>query len=99
MPLDAAPAETSGVAQAHRVGPENMLTVRTEGSQPRGCILDCGSAAGIGRIGQYANQRVFGERTCRPSAAAIASDPAVSRLVMQVLGIEQRYQHVYVEQS
>jgi hypothetical protein len=88
MPLNVSPAEPSGIEHAHRIGPENMLTVRTEGSQTRGCVFDCGSLAGIGRIGKYSDECVLGERTSRPSAAAIASEPGVSRLVMQVRGIE-----------
>ena len=76
-----------------------MRTIRAEGSQTRGRILHRRAPARIGRIGQYADQPILGERTSRPSAAAIAAEPGVRRLVMQVGGIEQRNQDVYVEQS
>src|SRR5258708_16966096 len=99
MALNVIPSELSGIAHAYRVRPENMLTIRTEGSQTRGSILDRRAPSGIGRIGQYADQRILGERTSRPSAAAIAPEPRVSGLVMQVGGIEQRNQDVRVKQS
>jgi hypothetical protein len=75
-----------------------MQTIRTEDSQTRSGILDRRAPARIGRIGQYANQCVFSERTGRPSAAAIATEPRVSCLVMQVGRIKQRHQDVYVKQ-
>jgi hypothetical protein len=99
MPLNVIPAKSSGIAYGHRVRPENMSAVRAEGSQARGRILDRRAPAGIGRVGKYAHQRIFSERTRRPSAPAIAPEPGVGRPVMQVLGIEQRHQNVYVEQS
>ena len=99
MALNVIPAEPSGVAYAYRVRPEKMLTTRAEGLQTRGCILRRRAPARIGRIGQYADQPVLCERTSRPSAAAIASEPGVRRLVMQVGGIEQRNQDIYVEQG
>ena len=99
MTLNVIPEEPSGVAYADRVRPENMLTIRTEGAQTRGCILDRGAPARIGRSGQDADQRVLRKRTSRPSAAAIASEPRVSRLVMHVGGIKQRDQDVYVKES
>ncbi len=75
MTLNVIPAEPSEVAYADRVRPENMLTIRTEGTQTCGCILDRGAPARVGRSGQDADQRVFRERTSRPSATAIASEP------------------------
>ncbi len=99
MALNVIPVEPSGIAYADRVRPEKMLAIRTEGSQTRGCILKRRAPAGIGRIGQYADQRVLRKRTSRPSAAAIASEPGVSRLVMHVGGIKQRNQDVYVKES
>jgi hypothetical protein len=76
-----------------------MMAIRTEGPQTRGCIFDRRAPAWIGRIGDDTDQRVLCERTSRPWAGAIASEPGVSRLVMQVRGIEQRHQDVHVEQS
>jgi hypothetical protein len=99
MALNVIPAEPSGVAYADRVRPENMLTIRTEGTQTCGCILDRGAPARVGRSGRDADHRVLRKRTSRPSAAAIASEPGVSRLVMHVGGIKQRNQDVYVKKS
>jgi hypothetical protein len=99
MTLNVIPSELSAVAYAYRVRPEEMLTIRAESSQTRGRILYRRAPAGIGRIGQNADQRVLREWTGRPSAAAIVSEPCMRRLVMQVRGIEQRNQDVYVEQS
>lgn len=75
-----------------------MGAIRTECSQTRGCIFYSRAPARIGRIGQYSDQCVFGQRASRPSTTAIASEPCVSRFVMDVGGIKQRNQDVYVEQ-
>ena len=99
MALKVIPSEPAGIANAHRVGPKNMQAIRTEDSQTRRGILERRAPAGIGRIGQYAHQRVFCQRTSCPSAAAIATEPRVSCLVMQVGGIKQRHKDVYVKQS
>jgi hypothetical protein len=98
MALNVIPSEPSGIANTYRIGPEDMQTIRTEDSQTPSSILDRRATAGIGRVGQYANQRVFCERTSRPSAAAIATEPLVSCFVMQVGWIKQRHQDVYVKE-
>ena len=83
MSLDVVPAEPSRIAYAYRVLPEDMMAIRTEGPQTRGCIFDRRAPAWVGRIGDDTDQRVLCERTSRPWAGAIASEPGVSRLVMQ----------------
>lgn len=98
MSLDVIPAEPSHIADTYRIRPENMMAVRTEGSQSRGRIFDRCAPARVGRIRENADQRVLCEWTSRPSAAAIASEPCVSRLVMQVRGIEQCHEDVHIEQ-
>ena len=97
MTLNVGPAEPSGISHAHRIRPKKMQPIRTESSHARGSVLDGRPAARIGRIGQDTDQCVLGERTSRPSEAAVASEPRVSRLVMQMRGIEQRDQDVYVK--
>lgn len=99
MALNVVPSEPSGLADAKRIGPEDMQTIRAQGSQAQSCIRHSRARARIRRIGQYANQRVLGERATRPSSTAIAPEPCVRRLVMQMGRIEQRNQDIYVEQS
>ncbi len=99
MTLNVIPSKASGFAHTHRVRPENMLTIRAEGPRARGRIFGRRAAAGRGRIGQCAHQRILRERTSRPSAGPIAPKPRDRGLVMDTRGIEQRNHDVYVEQS
>jgi hypothetical protein len=99
MALNVIPVEPSRIAYADRAGPEHMLTNRTEGSQTCGCVLHRGAASGIRWIGQHPDQRVLSNCTSGPLAAAIRPEPDMRRFVMQMGGIEQRNQDVYVKQS
>ena len=99
MALNVFPSESSGVAYAYRVRPENVLAIRTEGLQTQGCVLDCGAPTRIRRIGQYADKRILSKRTCRPSSASNLFEPGMSRLVIQVSGIKESNQDVHVEEG
>ena len=98
MALNVIPSESTSIANAHGIGPEDMQPIRTKNSQTGSAVLDRSAPAWIRRIGQYSNQRVFRERTSRPPAATIATEPQVSCLMVQVGWVKQCYQDVYVKQ-
>lgn len=98
MALNVIPSESTSIANAHGIGPEDMQPIRTKNSQTGSAVLDRSAPAWIRRIGQYSNQRVFGERTSRPPAATIATEPQVSCLMVQVGWVKQCYEDVYVKQ-
>src|SRR5712691_876082 len=51
------------------------------------------------RMTEYSNEPVFRQRTRRPPRLAMILEPIVSDLVVDVIGVEQRDEHVDVEQG
>ena len=98
MTLNPIPLEAIAIANAHRIGPENVLAIRAEGSETRDAILNRGAVAGISRVRQNTNERVLGQRASRPSSIPIEAEPSVCRLVMDMRRIEERHQHVDIEE-
>src|SRR5262245_26190077 len=87
MALDVIPSKASGISHAHRVGPEHVLALGAERSQPSGRIFRPRAGAWIGGIREHAHKSVFRKRTGRPSIPAIGSESGMSRFVMYVGGI------------
>jgi len=56
------------------------------------------SASGLGGLRQDPDQPVLRERTGGPSAPPVGLQPAMRRLMMEVLGIEERHRDVDIEQ-
>ena len=53
---------------------------------------------GIGRVPNNPHRSILGERACRPACVAVRGKPEMSLLVMNVEGVYQRDQDVYVEE-
>src|ERR1039458_2086817 len=54
---------------------------------------------GISRVTQNADASIDGDGACSPSVLSIPAEPAVRVVVMEVGGIEQRHQDIYVKEG
>src|SRR6476620_6424893 len=87
------------VAQRHRGRPELVSFTRAERSQTKDQRPGALGVRSIARVRQYPNQRVFSERTCRPTTIAVVREPVMCQVVMHVVRLEEGDQHIRVEKD
>ncbi|HYN63991.1 MAG TPA: hypothetical protein VES36_05250 [Candidatus Limnocylindrales bacterium] len=86
------------VHQADVVGPEHVAWQFAQADQN---ARDGGWRAGgvgVARVAHDAQQAHFGERAGGPALLALARKPVVRRVVLHMRGVDQRDQHIDVEQ-
>src|SRR5579864_2383295 len=90
--------EELGVPQRDVVRPECVPAAAAEDPEPfedvcwrRGCLR-------VGRMRQHAEEPVLSQRAGRPADAALLCKPAVGRLVVYVLGVEEGDEDVDIEE-
>ena len=96
-PLHAPPVEHLRPEQVEIIDPEGVMR-RGRSPGQAGRDLGRGACAGIRRLGHDADAAVPGDRAGRPALSDVATQPVGREPVMHVRGVEQRDQHVDVEQ-
>ena len=71
-------------------------------AKPAEMADDDAGARGVGaitRIGDDADEAVLRDRARGPAGGAVVREPVMRQFVVDVIGVEQRHQHVDVEQG
>src|ERR1039458_5282514 len=76
-----------------------MVRVGAQTAQAAGHFGGSCFHGGIGRVTQNADASIDGDGTCSPSVLSIPAEPAVRIVVMEVGGVEQRHQDIYVKEG
>src|SRR5262245_42030076 len=90
--------EQSIVSERKGIRPELVSAARAKLRENRGDLRNRQELAALRQVGDDADEPVLGERTGGPSCLPVFGEPVVRDVVMDVTGIEQRDEHVHVEQ-
>ena len=86
------------IDQADLIGPERVTTAGGERSQSFDELSDTGRRVCLRQRRRGPQKAVLGQRTRGPSARSEIGEPIVGGVVVNVCGLEEREQHVDVEQ-
>ncbi len=90
--------EKISITQGDRVGPKGMIAARPELLEPGDGIREVGPPPRVRLIRDDPNKAVLGQGTGRPAKTPIAAKPLVGSVVMDMHLIEERDEHIDVQE-
>lgn len=98
MAADELGCEECGVGQADRICPCAVKFVPAESFETRHHINGTNERIIRGLLTGDADQAVLSQRAGRPPLMPVLGEPVMSEVVMNVIGKEERHEHVHVQE-
>ena len=90
--------EQALVAERDGIRPERVMSARAELAEPFQQSLRRQPHVPVGWIGEHAKEAIFRDGTGGPAKRPVVGEPVVRQLVMHVVRVEQRHEHIHIEQ-